>query len=292
MKRILVIGKSGQVGWELTRTLQPIGRVTAVDYPEIDLASSDSIRSSIRAYHPDIIVNAAAYTAVDRAEEEESLAMAINGEAPAVIAEEAKASGAYFVHYSTEYVFDGVSECPYREEDEPNPLGVYGRSKLAGERAIASVDHPALILRTSWVYGSRGHNFLLTMLRLAEERDSLRIVDDQIGAPTWSRMLAQATAQLLPQAVKEQRSGLYHLASAGETSWYGFAREILKERNVSVEPITTDQFPTAAQRPKNSRLQQEKVQRDFGVAMPDWRVGLELCSSDMFERLSNQPCKL
>ncbi len=259
MKKILLVGKNGQVGWELQRTLATLGDVVAVDRQGMDLANPDSIRGAIRATRPGLIVNAAAYTAVDKAESEPDLAMAINGIAPGIMAEEAKRLGAAMIHYSTDYVFDGAKTSPFTEEDAPNPLSVYGKTKLAGEQAILAAGIPHLIFRTSWVYGLRGKNFLLTILRLAKERDELRIVDDQIGAPTWSRMIAEATAQILAQSILpltphttfhalqriESRSalvvhpsllaqygGIYNLTAAGRTSWYGFAKTILESMSL------------------------------------------------------------
>ncbi|MDO9064018.1 MAG: dTDP-4-dehydrorhamnose reductase, partial [Sulfuricella sp.] len=228
--KILLIGKNGQVGWELQRTLATLGDVVAIDRQGMDLANPDSIRSAIRIIRPDLIANAAAYTAVDKAESEPELAMAINGIAPGIMAEEAKRLGAAMIHYSTDYVFDGTKTSPYTEEDAPNPLSVYGKTKFAGEQAILAVGIPHLIFRTSWVYGLRGRNFLQTILRLAKERDELKVVDDQIGAPTWSRMIAEATSQILAQSflpltphpsLLTQYGGIYNLTAAGRTSWCG-----------------------------------------------------------------------
>ena len=223
--RILLTGKNGQVGWELQRTLAPLGEVVVLDRRQLDLSDPDQIRERVREISPDLIVNAAAYTAVDRAEAEPEPAMAVNGTAPGLLAEEAKRIGAAIIHYSTDYVFDGAKTTPYTEEDAPNPLNVYGRTKLAGEQAVQAAGVPHLILRTSWVYGMRGKNFLLTILRLAREREELKIVDDQIGAPTWSRTIAEATAQILTSGAwpVSGASGIYHLTASGSTSWYGFA---------------------------------------------------------------------
>ncbi len=289
MKKILLTGKNGQVGWELQRTLAPLGEVIALDVGELDLSSPEAIRQAVRSIKPDIIVNPAAYTAVDKAESEQELAMAINGVAPGVLAEEAKKLDALLVHYSTDYVFDGRKKGPYLESDEPNPLGVYGKTKLAGEQAIRASGVKHLIFRTSWVYGARGKNFLLTMLRLAKERNELRVVDDQIGAPTWSRSLGEITALVLaqlcaPNASKdiiEQVSGTYHLTSSGKVSWCGFTAEILRMANVQplprLVPITTPEYPTPAIRPMNSILLNDKLTRTFGLAAGNWESNLRLC---------------
>ena len=301
IKRILLIGKNGQVGWELQRTLASLGGVLAVDRQGMDLTDADSIRRVIRDSHPDLIVNAAAYTAVDKAESEAGLATAINGSAPGIMAEEAKRLGIALVHYSTDYVFDGAKPQPYVEDDPVNPLGVYGVSKLAGERAIQAVGIPHLIFRTSWVYGGRGKNFLLTMLRLSKERDELRVVADQIGAPTWSRMIAEMTGQVLAcVAAPNQRkgmsmsdvSGTYHLTGSGATSWFGFTQAILE--NVThraidaarptlprLVPITTSDYPTPAQRPKNSHMSNAKLTSVFGLVSPAWDSQLHLCMRDV-----------
>lgn len=300
MKKMLLVGKNGQVGWELQRTLATLGEVVAVDRQGMDLANPDSIRAVIRDTRPDLIVNAAAYTAVDKAESEPDLAMAINGIAPGIMAEEAKRLGAAMIHYSTDYVFDGSKTSPYTEEDTPNPLSVYGKTKLAGERAILAAGIPHLIFRTSWVYGLRGRNFLLTILRLAKERDELKIVADQIGAPTWSRMIAEATAQILAQSILPlaphpslltQYGGVYNLTAAGRTSWYGFAKAILDSMSTqgappssliphpspNLIPIATPEYPLPAPRPLYSMLSSDKLNRSFGVALPAWDASLTLC---------------
>lgn len=283
---ILLTGVQGQVGWELRRALAPLGRVTAVDSQEMDLADPDAVRAKVRALSPRLIVNPAAYTAVDRAESEPERARAINAIAPGVLAEEAKRCGAVLVHYSTDYVFDGVKPGPYTEEDPANPLNVYGASKFAGESAIRAVGGRHLILRTSWVYGTRGHNFLLTMQRLMRERSELRIVDDQIGAPTWSRQIAEATALILAQCLSPARGadrpepwGTYHLSCGGETSWYGFAQAIAELGGLGTRllPIPSSDYPTPARRPLNSRLDNAKLARTFGIRLPHWREALELC---------------
>ncbi len=279
MKRILLTGRNGQVGWELERTLAPLGQIIACDRVALDLADVDGIRTAVRAAKADIIVNAAAYTAVDKAEAEPALAMAVNGTAPGILAEEAKRSGALLVHYSTDYVFDGSKPGAYSEDDRPNPINAYGRSKLAGEQAIAAVDCRHLILRTSWVYGLRGQNFLRTMLRLAGERNELRVVDDQVGSPTWSRMIAEATVAILAQPV--ECSGIFHLTAAGSTSWHGFARAILDSINWTgnLAAIPTAAYPLPARRPVNSVLANAKLADQFALALPDWRDSFALCLS-------------
>lgn len=282
--RILLIGKNGQIGWELYRCLFTLGDIVAIDYPDIDLAHPDTIVRWVRETRPSLIVNAAAYTAVDQAEEEPELAMAINGVAPGILAEEAKKVGAVLVHYSTDYIFDGKKRTPYTEEDEPNPLNVYGRTKLAGERAIQAAGAPHLILRTSWVYGTRGKNFFLTMLKLAEEKDEIRVVDDQIGTPNWSRWIAQATTHMLFHGSKiiQEKSGLYHLSAKGETTWYGFAREILRlaGRNPDkVKPIKSSEYPAKAKRPAYGVLGTERVEQEFKVYIGSWSIALELIAA-------------
>jgi len=284
--KILVLGRGGQVGWELRHRLACMGTVIGMDFPEVDFSKADSLRETVQAVAPAVIVNAAAYTAVDKAESEIELAMAINGTAPGVLAEEAKRLGSVLVHYSTDYVFDGTKQGLYVESDAPHPMNVYGRSKLAGDEAIQRVGGDYLILRTSWVYGARGNNFLLTMLRLAKEKTELRIVDDQIGSPTTSECIAQATADILAQVLApagggfEGRSGIYNLTCAGETSWFGFAKEFLSAQVGSATPklipIPTSEFPRPAKRPANSRLSCRRVEETFGVVMPDWKVALAL----------------
>lgn len=286
MKTILLTGTGGQVGWELRRTLAPLGRVVAPASAELNLADADSIRRALREIRPHLIVNPAAYTAVDRAESEPELALAINGVAPGILAEEARRMHAMLVHYSTDYVFDGAKPGPYRETDPTNPVSSYGRSKLAGEEAIRAVDVSHLILRTSWVYGARGRNFMLTILRLANERHALDVVDDQLGSPTWSRMIAEVSALMLAGGDLEALSGTYHLSCAGSASWYGVARAILEEYRArreargwpvlrlqlqNIAPITTEQYPTAAKRPANSMLDNSKLAKNFGLELPEWR---------------------
>lgn len=280
---ILLTGKNGQVGWELQRTLAPLGEVVALDRQQLDLSNPAQIRERVREIKPGLIVNAAAYTTVDRAEAEPELAMAVNGTAPGILAEEAKRAGAAIIHYSTDYVFDATKTTPYTEEDAPNPINVYGRTKLAGEQAIQAVGVPHLILRTSWVYGMRGKNFLLTILRLAREREELTIVHDQIGAPTWSRTIAEATAQILASgAWPASAGGTYHLTASGSTTWYGFAKAILALDPKPSEqvckrliPIPTAAYPTPARRPAYSVLSNAKLKADFDVVLPGWKQGLK-----------------
>jgi dTDP-4-dehydrorhamnose reductase len=290
-QRILVFGRVGQVGWELRHKLACLGQVTSVDFPEIDFSKPDTIRSAVRAAEPSVIINAAAYTAVDKAEGSPEPAWAINATGPGVIAEEAKRLGALMLHYSTDYVYDGGKQGAWVETDAPNPLNVYGKSKLAGDEAIAAVGGDYLILRTSWVYGARGSNFLLTMLRLAKERPELRIVDDQTGGPTTSECIAQATAHILAQVLAPSggglagRSGVYHLTSAGATTWYGFAKQFLTKQVVcpKLTPITTNEYPVPARRPMNSVLSCEKIADTFGVQMPNWEHALDLVLETLAE---------
>jgi len=282
---ILLIGKVGQVGWELRRTLAPLGKVIAVDYPEIDLTDGASIRKWVREAAPKVVINAAAYTAVDKAESEPDRARQINGIAPGILAEEAKNAGALMVHYSTDYVYNGAKTTAYVEDDAPEPLGAYGRSKLEGDRAIQQVGADHLIFRLCWVYGARGQNFMLTMMRLAREREKLRIVKDQVGCPTWSRMIAETTALALKQklAAGEPHAfeGIYHLAASGHTSWHGFAEAIIGGMNESerkcrvIEPITTPEYPLPARRPAFSVLSCEKLKRTFGLRLPPWEDSLK-----------------
>jgi dTDP-4-dehydrorhamnose reductase len=292
--KILLIGRSGQVGYELERSLQGLGQVVAVDRARMDLANPDQLREVIRTVQPALIVNPAAYTAVDLAEREQDLAMRINAEAPAVMAEEARKLGASLIHYSTDYVFDGSKGGPYVEDDQPNPQNVYGRSKLAGEQAIRASGVSHLILRTSWVYGMRGRNFLRTVQRLAQERDELRIVADQFGAPTWCRTIAETTAHIVMKlqsngsanrqsiAIDAWRefSGLYHLTAQGRTSWHGFTQAIVQHASTArkpiVTPIATSDYPLPATRPRNSVLSSDKLMKAF-CGLPDWDHALSLC---------------
>ncbi|MFP5403654.1 MAG: dTDP-4-dehydrorhamnose reductase [Gammaproteobacteria bacterium] len=282
--RILLTGVNGQMGWELRRTLAPLGEVIAADRKVLDLADTAHIRSQVAALAPDLIVNPAAYTAVDQAESEPALAYAINAAAPGELA----ACGVPLVHFSTDYVFDGRKGDAYTEADAPNPLGVYGASKRAGEDAVAQAGTPHLILRTSWVYGLRGRNFLLTMQRLARERETLSVVDDQFGAPTWSRLVAEATALVVARWLGRgdlaADAGVYHLACSGRTSWHGFAAAILADlagrgetRLARLGAIPTSGYPTPAARPANSTLDCSKLAATFGVRLPDWDAALALC---------------
>ncbi len=296
MTTILVTGANGQVGWELQRALAPLGQVVALDRRGMDLADADSIARAIRAANPAIIVNAAAYTAVDKAETETDLAMRINGIAPGIIADEARRSGALLVHYSTDYVFDGAQSAAYRENDAPAPMSAYGRTKLAGETAIRESGARHLVLRTSWVYSARGSNFVRTMLRLARERSELRIVNDQVGAPTWARSIADLTGRMLETYCgnpgrREEFSGLYHLTARGAVSWYGFAEAIFSGTKVldpkfkapKLVPITTAEYPLPARRPANSRLDCTKLADTFGITPPRWDLALKECMSDFRE---------
>ena len=288
--KILVFGRVGQVGWELRHKLACLGQVTSVDFPEIDFSKPDSIRAAVRAAEPTVIINAAAYTAVDKAEAAPEPAMAINATGPGVIAEEAKRAGALMVHYSTDYVYDGSKQGPWVETDKPNPLNVYGKSKLAGDEAIAAVGGDYLILRTSWVYGARGANFLLTMLRLSKEKPELRIVDDQTGSPTTSECIAQATADILAQVITPGcglggRSGVYHFTCAGATTWFGFAKAFLTKQAVcpKLTPIPASEYPVPAVRPVNSVLSCERIAETFGIRMPSWELALDLVLETLAE---------
>ncbi len=298
--RILLTGNTGQVGWELQRTLAPLGEVVVAGRAgtelHLDLAQPETVRSVIQAVQPTLIVNPAAYTAVDKAETEPELAMAINGTAPGIMAEEAHRIGAALIHYSTDYVFNGTQAQPYGESDQPDPQNVYGQTKLAGELAIQAVGVPHLILRTSWVYGTRGKNFLLTMLKLAQTREELRVVDDQIGAPTWSRLIAEVTAQLVAQGRGQQpahwpdwlktQQGIYHLTATEQTSWYGFAKAIFAQTPDASRqlqrllPIPSTEYPTPASRPAYSSLDTTKICQTFGLQLPSWESSLALAIAD------------
>src|SRR5579885_560802 len=272
---ILILGANGQVGTELQRSFADAGEVTAWDHRTADLSRPEELRPLIAQLRPTVILNAAAYTAVDRAESEPELAMTINATAPRVLAEEAAKTGALLVHYSTDYVFDGTKDGPWVETDATNPLSVYGKTKLAGERAIQEAGGTYLIFRTSWVFGPHGHNFLLTMLRLGKERPQLRIVDDQIGAPTSSSAIANATRAVLKGAA-DIPSGIYHMSCAGQTSWYGFARAIFTQAATpEIIPITTEEYPTPARRPRNSVLSNQKLKTTFRVELPSWEEALQ-----------------
>jgi len=288
--KILLTGCRGQLGRELKRSLECLGRVIACDRQQLDLAEPDALRDAVRSIAPVAIVNAAAYTAVDKAEAEPAQADAVNAVAPGILAEEAQRLGALLIHYSSDYVFDGRKPQPYGEDDAAAPLSAYGRSKLAGERAIAAVGGRYLIFRTSWVYGLHGNNFMNTMLRLGRERAELRaplrVVGDQVGAPTWTRHLADVTALVL--ARRDRPTGLYHLAAAGATSWHGYAEAIFAEARSAgllqdaplVHRIDSADYPLPAPRPANSRLDCTRFRRDFGLDLPDWRAGLADCLAD------------
>ena len=283
---ILLTGAAGQVGFELARSLMAHGEVIALDRAALDLADADAIVASVRQARPQLIVNAAAYTAVDRAEVERDAAFAANARAPGILAEEAKRLDAVLIHYSTDYVFDGRRTTPYDEDAPTGPLNVYGASKLEGERAIAQIGAHAVVLRTSWVYGARGSNFLLTMLRLAKERDELRIVADQYGTPNWCRTLADATTAAVARGLPwlAERAGLYHLASSGSTTWHGFAQAIVGDApRPHVVGIATSDYPTPARRPAYGVLATRKFEAEFGYTMPDWRDALKACRSAMAE---------
>ncbi|TCK42737.1 dTDP-4-dehydrorhamnose reductase [Paraburkholderia sp. BL8N3] len=292
-RTILVTGVNGQVGFELARSLQGLGRVVAVDRSALDLSDLDQIRRVVREVRPALIVNPAAYTAVDKAESDVAAAMRINAEAPGVLAEEAKRLNAALVHYSTDYVFDGTKDGPYVEDDVANPQNVYGASKLAGERAIADVGGAHIVFRTSWVYGRRGKNFLLTMLRLAAERPELRIVGDQFGAPTWSTTIATLTAHVVAQGLVasqgdagwwQEQTGVYNLTASGSTSWAGFAEAIFALANVASKPKVTSiaaaEYPVPAARPFNSQLSCDKLAKTFALRAPNWLDALKLCLGD------------
>ena len=292
--RVLLIGAGGQLGWELRRTLLQCGEVIPTDRAKLDIADEDAIRRVIRSQHPDIIVNAAAYTNVDKAETEPDLATKVNGIAPGIIAEEAHRAHSALVHYSTDYVFSGSVTRPYSEEDEPNPVNLYGASKLAGEKAISAVDGAYLILRTSWVFGARGKNFLSTIIRMAQEQERLSVVDDQISVPTWSRALAQATAEILHRVARRStsivngiadRKGIYHVCCEDPTSRFDFAREMLEEYQrlndapqalrTNLIPISSAEYRSHAKRPHFSVLSPRKIADAFGVVIPSWRGHLE-----------------
>ncbi|HRI92990.1 MAG: dTDP-4-dehydrorhamnose reductase [Candidatus Accumulibacter regalis] len=297
--RILLFGKRGQVGWELQRSLAPLGTIVALDREGDgqlcgDFTKLDGLAACVRAVAPDVIVNAAAHTAVDKAEAEPALARTLNALAPGVLAEEASRLGAWLVHYSTDYVFDGSGERPWQENDATAPLSVYGQSKLAGEQAVAACGKH-LIFRTSWVYAARGNNFARTMLRLAGERDRLQVIADQIGAPTGAELLADVTAQALRSVRRQpQLAGLYHLAAAGETSWHGYARHVvdfarqagesIRVAPSAIEAVPSSAYPLPAPRPLNSRLDTRKLQTAFDLCLPDWRVGVDRMLAEVLEK--------
>lgn len=301
MFKILLTGSNGQVGWELNRTLQKVAKVVAFDHYGLDLAQPDLIRKLVREVKPDIIINAAAYTAVDRAESDVKIAESVNAVAPGILAEEAKRIDAILIHYSTDAVFDGKKRTPYSEDDSPNPINVYGLTKLSGEKAIEEVGLPHMIFRTSWIYGARGHNFMRTILKLSSERNSIDVVDDQIGAPTWSRLVAEVTTMIILRAICNNRgrltldfqSGIYNMSAGGQTSWYEFATAIIElvqsievqrawfegNKFAEVLPIPSSNYPLIAKRPLYSILDNQKIRDTFSIALPDWRKQLELCLS-------------
>ena len=286
---ILLFGKGGQVGWELQRSLAVLGHVTALDHDSTDhcgdFANPEGIAATVRALKPDVIVNAAAHTAVDKAESEPELARLLNATTPGVLAREAAALGAWLVHYSTDYVFDGSGTRPWVETDTPAPLSVYGRTKLEGEQLIQQSGAKHLILRTSWVYAARGGNFAKTMLRLAQERERLTVIDDQWGAPTGAELIADVTAHAIAQTRQQPgKAGIYHLAPAGETTWHAYAKYVIaqasqaqpaiKIKATEIAPIPTSTYPTSARRPHNSRLNTHKLQTAFGLHLPPWQDGV------------------
>jgi dTDP-4-dehydrorhamnose reductase len=293
---IIILGANGQVGHELQQSLKSMGNVIPLDRNKADLGKLDEVKQVLIDLKPDVIVNAAAYTAVDKAEAEPELAMLINGKAPGVIAEVVKTLDALFVHYSTDYVFDGTKNTAYTEDDKPNPINVYGKTKLAGEIAVQKSGCKYLIFRTSWVYSLHGHNFLKTILRLANEREELKIVDDQFGGPTWARTIADKTSECIPLAIEninknQFKSALYHLTSTGETSWYGFAKNIIEKATNNgqdlkikkVNPQPTSAYPTPAKRPMYSCLATKKISRDFSIELPDWSSALEECMQELVD---------
>jgi len=287
--KILLTGKTGQIGEELNNIVGDLGNLITVDKEQLDLSKPNSIEPVILDIKPDIIINPAAYTAVDKAEKEPDLAMTVNAIAPGLLAKAARKVGAGLIHYSTDYVFDGCSEIPYKEEDPPNPLNVYGKTKLAGEKALAEAGIPFLIIRTGWVYSLHGKSFLRTIKKLAEEKDIIQVVDDQIGAPTWARSVALKTHQILKQCLNKKwletkdpsLSGIFHLTCQGKTSWHGFARKVLNisnaSQNIKLISIPTSDYPTPATRPSNSLLNNEKIQKVFGLDMPHWEDALKDC---------------
>jgi len=293
--RILLIGANGQVGWELRRTLAGLGEVIAASIeggygPAVDLLDQGLLSKLVDESRPDAVVNAAAYTAVDKAETDRDIARRINADAVGELGTLLAARGTPIIHYSTDFVFDGAAQCPYKETDTPRPQNVYGETKLGGEIALMDSGAPALVFRTSWVYGARGANFLLTMLRLFREKDELRIVDDQVGSPTWSRMLAELTALVLHRVLRgdvdlKEVGGLYHLTGSGQVSWFGFASAILARSGLDCRliPIPTSEYPAPAKRPAYSVLDNTKFQQTFGLAMPDWHESLEQCLEFLHE---------
>ena len=302
--KILLFGKGGQVGWELQRSLASLGELIALDFDSTDhcgdFTNFAGLAETVRAVKPDVIVNAGAHTAVDKAESEPDLVRTLNALAPGVLAKEAAAIGAWLVHYSTDYVFDGSGSTPWLETDTPAPVNVYGRTKLEGEQLIAASGCKHLIFRTSWVYGTRGGNFAKTMLKLAQEREVLKVINDQFGAPTGADLLADITAHAIRQASMQSgiavASGIYHLVAQGEVSWFDYASQVVafaKKSSVvtkivanSIEPVPSTAFPTAAQRPLNSRLNTAKLRATFGVTLPSWQYGVERMLTEYIEKQS------
>lgn len=301
--RILLLGKNGQVGWELQRSLAPLGELIALDRHSTDLcgdlANLQGLAATVQQLRPDVIVNAAAHTAVDKAESEPALARTLNALAPGVLAQEAAKLGALLVHYSTDYVFDGSGTRPWTEADTPAPLSVYGQTKLEGEQLIQAASPRHLIFRTSWVYAARGGNFAKTMLRLAQERERLTVINDQFGAPTGAELLADVTAHAIRQVLQRPAdAGLYHLVASGETSWHGYAKHVLAQAELSqeqgksalkiiakaVDPVPTSAFPTPAKRPSNSRLDTTKLQTTFGLSLPHWQQGVDRMLNEVLTR--------
>lgn len=287
--KLLLLGKGGQVGWELQRSLAPLGQLVALDHESTefhaDFSQPERLLETVRAVRPDVIVNAAAHTAVDKAEGEPELARKLNALAPGILAQAANELGALMVHYSTDYVFDGSGDRPWREDDAPGPLSVYGKSKLEGEQLVTRNCPRHLIFRTSWVYAARGGNFAKTMLRLAKEREKLTVIDDQFGAPTGAELLADATAHAVRETLRDSgKAGLYHLVAAGVTTWNGYARFVLAQAQAlgvelkagpqAVEPVPSSAFPTQAKRPHNSRLDTSKFKQSFGLVLPTWEEGV------------------
>ena len=288
--KILLLGKNGQVGWELQRSLAPLGEVLALDRHSApwcgDLSQPERLAQTVRDYRPDVIVNAAAHTAVDKAESEPELARCLNATAPEALAKAAAEVGAWLVHYSTDYVFNGQGDQPWQEGGATDPLSVYGQTKLEGEQAIAAACAKHLIFRTSWVYAARGGNFAKTMLRLAGERERLTVIDDQHGAPTGADLIADVTAHAIRRVLQQQElAGIYHLVAAGETTWHGYASHVIAKARLinpdlalkvnEIAPVSTASFPTAAQRPLNSRLSTHKLQQAFGLVLPPWQLGVD-----------------
>ncbi|MBI3480400.1 MAG: dTDP-4-dehydrorhamnose reductase [Nitrosomonadales bacterium] len=300
--KILLLGKGGQVGWELQRSLAPLGELVALDFDSPydakgglcgDFTNPEGLAQTVRSVKPDVIVNAAAHTAVDKAESEAELARTINALAPGMLAREAERANAWLIHYSTDYVFDGIGTKPWLEEDVTGPLSVYGATKLEGEQLIRQSGCKHLIFRTSWVYGARGGNFAKTMLRLARERDSLSVIDDQIGAPTGADLLADVTAHALRTARQQPEvSGVYHLVAGGETSWHGYAsfvidfarRTEVELKVAAIKPVPTSAFPTPAKRPHNSRMDTAKLQRTFDLRLPLWQGGVERMLREVLDK--------